>query len=70
MNLLGDFGGFNDAIIMIIGFVMSYYSARMFFADIATGASYATKMKAGETHDQISNLKDKISSEEARPLDH
>ena len=36
MNLLGDFGGFNDAIIFIIGTFLSAYSARMFESSIAT----------------------------------
>ena len=66
MNLLGDFGGFNDATIMIVGFIMSYYSARMFLAEIASGIPYS---RVGENHDQISSLKDKIQSEDAKPLD-
>ena len=29
-DLLGDFGGFNDAIIFLISFPMSFYSSSMF----------------------------------------
>ena len=36
MELLGDFGGFNDALFFIIGALMSLYSSRMYLASIAT----------------------------------
>ena len=36
MDLLGDFGGFNDAIIFIVSTVLAGYSARMYEANIAT----------------------------------
>ena len=36
LNLLGDFGGFADALLLIIGGLTSLYSAKMFSAAIAT----------------------------------
>ena len=30
LSLLGDFGGFNDAIFSVFGLIMSFYSERMF----------------------------------------
>ena len=35
MDLLGDFGGFNDAIVLIISTFFASYSARMFEDSIA-----------------------------------
>ena len=35
LNLLGDFGGFSDAMALIFGLLVSFYSARMFNASIA-----------------------------------
>ena len=34
-DLLGDFGGFNGSVVMIIGFVITAYSARMYQDQIA-----------------------------------
>ena len=41
LDLLGDFGGFTDAILLIIRFITSFYSARMFNAAIATELPYS-----------------------------
>ena len=30
LDLLGDFGGFNDGIYLVVGLLMSYYSSRMY----------------------------------------
>ena len=35
LELLGDFGGFNDALFMLIGLVSSFYGAQMYQAAIA-----------------------------------
>ena len=35
MGLLGDFGGFNDALLLILGLVGSLYSSRMYLASVA-----------------------------------
>ena len=35
LDLLGDFGGFNDAILMICGVFMKYYSKTLFKATIS-----------------------------------
>ena len=36
LALLGDFGGFNDAIFFIFGTLMTTYSAKMFKSSVAT----------------------------------
>ena len=36
LDLLGDFGGFNDAVLMILGVFMKYYSETLFKAAIST----------------------------------
>ena len=35
LNLLGDFGGFNDAIIFIVSTIFASYSASMYEASVA-----------------------------------
>ena len=50
MDLLGDFGGFNDAIIFIVSTVFATYSARMFEASIATTLNNATRKKFKSTY--------------------
>ena len=45
MDLLGDFGGFNDAIILIVSTVLAKYSARMYEANIATNLDHAKRKK-------------------------
>ena len=41
LSLLGDFGGFTDALHLIIGLFASFYSAKMFTAAIAAEISYS-----------------------------
>ena len=41
LNLLGDFGGFTDALVLIISLFTSVYSARMFNAAIAAELPYS-----------------------------
>ena len=36
LTLLGDFGGFNDAIVFLISIFMSSYSAKMYAAQITS----------------------------------
>ena len=48
MNFLGDFGGFNDAIYLLLSLPMSYYSSAMYSKHIASHfnlASAKTKRK-------------------------
>ena len=39
LSLLGDFGGFTDALVLLVGIFASTYSARMFSAAIASEPS-------------------------------
>ena len=41
LSLLGDFGGFVDALALLIGLFTSFYSARMFTAAIASELPYS-----------------------------
>ena len=43
MDLLGDFGGFTDATLLITGAFMSAYSASMYEASIATEFTYSAE---------------------------
>ena len=43
MELLGDFGGFNDALFMLVGLVSSFYGAQMYQAAIARELKYQNK---------------------------
>ena len=40
MDLLGDFGGFNDALFLIIGSISLVYSSKIFKASIAQELEY------------------------------
>ena len=40
LSLLGDFGGFTDALALIIGLFVSFYSSKMFTAAIARELPY------------------------------
>ena len=40
MNLLGDFGGFNESLFIIIGSFSLLYSSRLFNASVAEELSY------------------------------
>ena len=39
-ELLGDFGGFNDSILMIVGLLTSFYGSQMYQAAIAKEIKY------------------------------
>ena len=43
LGLLGDFGGFADALVLIVGLVGSFYSGRMFTAAISEELPYSHK---------------------------
>ena len=45
MDLLGDFGGFNDAIKLIVSTIFAGYSARMYEATIATSLDHTKRKK-------------------------
>ena len=47
LSLLGDFGGFTDALALIIGLFASVYSAKMFNAAIAEEISYQYLRQSG-----------------------
>ena len=42
LNLLGDFGGFSDALALIFGLFFSFYSTNMFKATIAGEIPHAS----------------------------
>ena len=48
LSLLGDFGGFTDALALIIGLFVSFYSAKMFTAAIAQELPYSDRSKQSE----------------------
>ena len=65
MDLLGDFGGFNDAIIFIISTVFAGYSARMYEANIATSLDHVKKKKyRNNFQTKIEAFRMKIASSE------
>lgn len=43
LELLGDFGGFNDALFMLVGLVSSFYGAQMYQAAVAQELQYNDK---------------------------
>ena len=65
LSLLGDFGGFTDALVLLISIFASTYSARMFSAAIATELPYSHRDKqkfhrSNRWHQNIHNLREKI----------
>ena len=51
MDLLGDFGGFNDAIVFIVGTLFASYSARMYEDSIAKRLRITPKKRFRATSD-------------------
>ena len=45
LSLLGDFGGFTDALVLLVGTFTSFYSAKMFNAAIASELPYSHRGK-------------------------
>ena len=65
MDLLGDFGGFNDAIIFIVCTLFTGYSARMYEATIATTLDHAKiKKYRSAIQTKIEAFRTKIASTE------
>ena len=66
MDLLGDFGGFNDAIIFIVSTLFAGYSARMFEASISTKLDNATRKKFKYSYEaKIDELRTKVNRSES-----
>ena len=51
MDLLGDFGGFNDAIVFIVSTIFASYSARMYEDSIAKRLKITPRKKFKATYD-------------------
>ena len=49
MNLLGDFGGFNDAIIFLVGSVLAFYASSMFAASISSEIPVIRRQKTRQS---------------------
>ena len=49
LSLLGDFGGFTDALALIFGLFASLYSAKMFNAAIAEEIPYSSNSRLSQT---------------------
>ena len=49
LSLLGDFGGFTDALALIFGLISSVYSAKMFNAAIAEEIPYSPKSSLSQS---------------------
>ena len=64
LSLLGDFGGFADALTLLIGLLSSFYSARMFTTAIAAELPYSNpgnkRNQISSKHQNTQNLKGKV----------
>ena len=70
LSLLGDFGGFTDALVLIISLFTSFYSARMFNAAIAEELPYSTSNFLNKSPLQIEKLKAKaVGKQELQQAD-
>ena len=70
MDLLGDFGGFNDAIIFILSTIFAGYSSRMFEASIATTLSNSTSKKFNSSYyAKVDAFRTKLIRSESQSLD-
>ena len=66
MDLLGDFGGFNDAIIFLVSTLFARYSAQMFEASIAATLNNATRKKFNSSYEaKIDAFRSKVSRSES-----
>ena len=57
LDILGDFGGFNDAIVFLVSSVMGFYSARMYAAQIT--AELSSRLDLDD--EKMGKLRDKLS---------
>ena len=62
MDLLSDFGGFNDALFFIVSTLISAFSARMYESSLSSEIWNQTKSL--KKQDKINNLRSKIVSQE------
>lgn len=60
LGALGDFGGFNDAIVFLISSFMGVYSAKMYVAQIAAETP-VFKKRSKASQESVSRLRDKMS---------
>ena len=67
MQLLGDFGGFNGSIMMISGFLMSFYSSAMFKDSISKEIPVQSDTPSHKVRQHIRNLRQKFSREVEPP---
>ena len=59
-DLLGDFGGFNDAIYFLLSLPMGMYSSSMYTKHIASLINVTKKPKKKSKHNKASNLQKKL----------
>lgn len=57
LDVLGDFGGFNDAIVFLISSVMGIYSAKMYAAQISSELS----SRHDRDDKKVRKVRDKLS---------
>ena len=57
LDILGDFGGFNDAIVFLVSSVMGIYSAKMYAAQIS--AELSSRLDLDD--EKMGKLRDKLS---------
>ena len=67
-DALGDFGGFNGSVFMIISFIVSAYSARMYWDQISMEIPLQTKNFRSTTKLEILKFKKKFSKIEDSPF--
>ena len=65
MDLLGDFGGYNGSLLMICGFFVSFYSARMYLSSVADQLPFANKKFQKANKEKLTALKAKVLADEA-----
>ena len=66
-DVLGDFGGFNESLFLIIGYASLLYSSKIYKASIAEELSYQDRKFSGSTN-EINGIIEKINSENSIPL--
>ena len=68
LTLLGDYGGFNGAVVFLLSFLMTTYSANMYEAAVASGLKYQTKIKRDNAYSNHS-LRAKLDRQSSFALD-
>ena len=59
LSLLGDFGGFVDALVLLLGLFAHFYNAKMFLASISTELPYTEKVSRRKSSKVKSVLEEK-----------